>query len=74
VGLHECFLYRILGLIGIPGEQRGRPQGRVLVAAQQILVGHDVASLRALDELRLFRLDGPPNGWSRRLTRDGAEW
>ena len=50
MGLDEGLLDRILG-VAVGREQVRRPDGGILVAPNERLVGHDVASPRAFDQL-----------------------
>ena len=65
VGLDERVLDGVLG-VAVGRDEMRRPDGDVLVASDQLLVGHDLAIPRAVDQLGIFQWtalhfsDGPP--------------
>ena len=51
MGLDQGLLDGILGLGGVTTCQVRGPDGYILVAADQVAIGHEVASLCAMNEL-----------------------
>ena len=55
VGPHEPLLRRVLGFGGVARDEERRAEGRLLVLADELLEGTDVAPLGPLDQLSFFQ-------------------
>jgi hypothetical protein len=58
-GFHEGLLRGILGVVGAAGDDPRRPEGDLLVGAQERLERRDVTAASPLDEFGLLASGGP---------------